>query len=51
MQDAVRLEDGNVVVYVRGGSYYVRLKAGTNKYIHKSLKTGNLVNSRAIVTP
>ena len=42
MQDAVRLEDGNVVVYVRGGSYYVRLKAGTNKYIHKSLKTGNL---------
>jgi integrase len=42
MQDAVRLEDGNVVVYVRGGSYYVRLKAGTNKYIHRSLKTGNL---------
>ena len=42
MQDAVRLEDGNVVVYMRGGSYYVRLKAGANKYIHKSLKTGNL---------
>ena len=42
MQDAVRLEDGNVVVYMRGGSYYVRLKAGTNKYIHRSLKTGNL---------
>ena len=32
MQDAVRLEDGNVVVYMRGGSYYVRLKAGTNAH-------------------
>ena len=46
MQDAVRLEDGNVVVYMRGGSYYVRLKAGANKYIHKSLKTGNLDDAK-----
>ena len=46
MQDAVRLEDGNVVVYMRGGSYYVRLKAGTNKYIHRSLKTGNLDDAK-----
>jgi integrase len=48
MQDAVRLEDGNVVVYVRGGSYYVRLKAGTNKYFHRSLKTGNLDEAKRL---
>lgn len=35
------MENGKLVVYRRGGVLYARLTVGTNKYQHRSLKTGN----------
>lgn len=41
MEDAVRLEDGRLVVYKRGGKYHARICTGPNQYLNRSLKTGN----------
>lgn len=41
MEDAVRLEDGRLVVFKRGGKYHARICTGPNQYLSRSLKTGN----------
>ena len=41
MEDAYRIEDGKGVVYKRGGVFYARVRVGPNKYVTRSLKTGN----------
>jgi integrase len=41
MQDVLRLEDGRLVVFRRGGKYHARICTGPNQYLWRSLKTGN----------
>lgn len=41
MEVLTRLENGKLVIYRRDGVFYARLAVGTNKYQHRSLKTGN----------
>lgn len=41
VEEALRLENGKLVIYKRDSVYYARLNTGPNKYQFRSLKTGN----------
>ena len=41
MDDKARVEGGLGLVYKRGGTYYARVRTAPNKYVYRSLKTGN----------
>ena len=41
MEDKARVEGGLGLVYKRGGTYYARVRIAPNKYVYRSLKTGN----------
>ena len=41
MDDKARVEGGLGLVYKRGGTYYARVRIAPNKYVYRSLKTGN----------
>ena len=41
MEDSARVEGGLGLVYKRGGTFYARVRIAPNKYVYRSLKTGN----------
>ena len=41
MDDKVRVEGGLGLVFKRGGTFYARVRTAPNKYVYRSLKTGN----------
>ena len=41
MDDSARVEGGLGLVYKRGGTFYARVRIAPNKYVYRSLKTGN----------
>lgn len=41
MEDSARVEGGLGLVYKRGGTFYARVRVAPNKYVYRSLKTGN----------
>jgi integrase len=41
VDDKARVEGGLGLVYKRGGTFYARVRIAANKYVYRSLKTGN----------
>ena len=41
MEDKTRVEGGLGLVFKRGGTYHARVRTALNKYVYRSLKTGN----------
>ena len=41
MDNVLRLEDGRLVIFRRGGKYHARICTGPNQYLSRSLRTGN----------
>jgi integrase len=41
MDNVLRLEEGRLVIFRRGGKYHARICTGPNQYLSRSLRTGN----------
>ena len=41
MEEKVRIDGGLGLVFKRGGTFYARVRTAPNKYVYRSLKTGN----------
>jgi hypothetical protein len=41
MDNVLRLEEGRLVIFRRGGKYHARICTGPNQYVSRSLKTGD----------
>jgi integrase len=50
MNDALYLEDGKLVVYMREQTYYARIRVGSKRYIWRSLKTRDKSAARKAAT-